>query len=314
MSSPGPSTSARAASMSMLLDACAVGVVRCFERAGIDSMLLRGPLIAAWLYGEDEPRPYTDVDLLVSPGQILAAESVLEQMGFDLLPLPPHDRHARTWVRADGASVDLHRSLSGLAADPELVWHALRRDSRTLTVHGHDLPVPCREACALGVALHVAQHGRQLEQPLEDLRRALAQTEIEVWRGAGELALELGAPAAFAAGLRRLPAGSELADRLGLPVHESVATALRSGNPPSMVLGLDWLATREGGRAKLRFAGSKLFPSPAFLRAWSRLANRGRLGLGAAYVQRLGWIAWHAGPAVRTWLRVRRKVRRTHGS
>ena len=314
MSSPGPSASTRAASMSMLLDVCAAEVVRCFERAGIEGMLLRGPLIAAWLYGEDEPRPYTDVDLLVSPGQILAAECVLEQMGFSLLPLPPHDRHARTWERADGASVDLHCSLSGLAADAELVWHAFGRDSRTLTVHGHELMVPSREACALGVALHVAQHGRQLEQPLEDLRRALARTEIDVWRGAGELAHELGAPATFAAGLRRLPAGSELADRLGLPVQESVATALRSGNPPSMVLGLDWLATRPGARAKLRFAGSKLFPSPAFLRAWSSLANRGRVGLGAAYVQRLGWVAWHAGPAVRTWLRVRRDVRRTHGS
>jgi hypothetical protein len=314
MSSAGLSASARAASMALLLDACAAEVVVAFQRAGIDSILLRGPALASWLYGQDEPRCYTDVDLLVSPERVSDAELALEEMGFRLLPLPPHDRHARTWLRDSGASVDLHRSLSGVGADPGLVWSAFRRHSQNLSVHGRDVAVPGREASALMVALHVTQHGRQLEQPLEDLRRALERTEVAVWSAAAELARELGAQPAFAAGLRRLPSGSELADRLGLPVGDSVATLLRAGNPPSMALGMDWLARRKGPRAKLRFAGSKLFPSPAFMRAWSGLAKRGRLGLAASYVQRLAWVAWHAGPAVRTWLGARRDVRRRHKS
>jgi hypothetical protein len=308
MSSPGASASSRATAMSLLLDACAAEVVGAFERAGIESMLLRGPALAAWLYQQHEPRPYTDVDLLVSPDQILGAEAVLQESGFTLLPLPPLDQHARTWVRAGGASVDLHQTLSGVAADADIVWSTLRRNAQILTVHGREMAVPSPEARALMVALHVTQHGRQLEQPLEDLRRALERTEVAVWRSATELAIELGALPAFASGLRRLASGSELADGLGLPTEDSVTSVLRAGNPPNMALGIDWLASRKGARAKLRFAATKLFPSPEFMRAWSSLANRGRLGLAASYVQRWAWVAWHAAPAVRAWLAARRQA------
>jgi hypothetical protein len=296
--------------MALLLDACAVEVVGAFERAGIESLLLRGPALAAWLYGEHEPRPYTDVDLLVRADDVPRAETVLTGLGFDLLPLPPHDRHAHTWLRADGASVDLHRSLSGAEADPDVVWSVFRRGAQTLIVHGREIATLGAEGCALEVAMHVAQHGRQLEQPLEDLRRALGRADLEVWRNAAELAAEIRAVSAFASGLRRVATGAAIADRLSLPVDERVSTILRSENPPPMALGLDRLATHPGLPAKIAFAASKIFPSPAFMRAWSGVANRGRVGLAAAYAQRFAWLAWHAGPAVRAWVRARRAARR----
>ncbi len=291
-----------------MLDACAAEVVGAFEAAGIESVLLRGPALSEWLYDEHELRPYTDVDLLVSSAHVARAEAVLRGTGFNLLPLPPLDEHARTWVRGDGASIDLHRSLSGMTAHPDVVWSALRRDAQTLRIHAREVTIPSYEARALTVALHVAQHGRQLEQPLEDLRRALDRADEAVWRSAAELAVEVGSLPSFSSGLRRLAGGASVAERLDLQAGDSVAIALRGGTPPNMALGLDWLATRRGIRAKVRFAISKLFPSRDFMRAWSGIANRGPLGLAASYVHRWVWVAWHAARAIRAWRAARRQA------
>jgi hypothetical protein len=267
-----------------------------------------------WLHEPASPRRYTDVDLLVRAGDLADSERIIEGLGFERLPLPPHDEHARTWVRThDGATLDLHRSLSGISVDADAVWSAFTRDATRLRVSGRDVVVPSVAARAFELALHVTQHGSQLDQPLQDLERALEQTDVETWAAAARLAVELDSAAEFAAGLRRLPTGSVVADSLELPTERSVGIRLRSGSPPAMALGLDWLVTRPGTQAKLAFAASKVLPPPEFMRAWSRIARRGRVGLGAAYVLRLGWIARHAGPAIWAWLRARREVHREEG-
>jgi hypothetical protein len=313
--SPSPRPDAAlAAGLALALDACAADVVGALETAGIPSVLLRGPVLEDWLHEPASPRPYTDVDLLVRVRDLADSERIIEGLGFERLPLPPHDEHARTWVRTnDGATLDLHRSLSGISVDADAVWAAFTRDATKLRVSGREVVVPSVAARAFELALHVAQHGSQLNQPVQDLERALAQTDVETWAAAACLAVELDSAAEFAAGLRRLPAGSAVADRLKLPATRSVGIRLRSGSPPAMALGLDWLATRPGTQAKLTFAASKVLPPPEFMRAWSRTARRGRVGLGAAYVLRLGWIARHAPRAIWAWLRARREVRREEG-
>ena len=44
-----------------------------FERAGVRSILLKGPAVARWLYGPGEPRRYSDIDLLVGEADLAAA-------------------------------------------------------------------------------------------------------------------------------------------------------------------------------------------------------------------------------------------------
>ena len=174
----------------------------------------------------------------------------------------------------------------------------------------HLAPVPARARAGVGGSGGPSRSTTRASPASPADQEPLERTEEAVWRSATALAMELEAVPAFASGLRRLASGAELADRLGLAVEDSVATFLRAGTPPNMALGLDWLATRRGARAKLRFAMSKLFPSPVFMRAWSSIANRGRLGLVASYVQRWAWIALHAGTAVRAWLAAHRQGRR----
>lgn len=298
-----------AAATSMAADALTAKVVELFADAGLPSVLLRGAAIVDWLYSPST-RTYTDVDLLVRPRDVIRAEAILARAGFRLLPLPPLDEHARTWVRGDGEpAVDLHTTLYGIAAAPDDVWCAVAGSARTLVVGGRDTAVPSRTTLAFEVALHASQHGRQLAHPLNDLTRALERATLQTWKDAAALADELDAVPAFAAGLRSVAAGAEIADRLDLPRRLSAEMILRSDNPPNMALGLEWLATRPSVWGKTRFLFAKMFPAPAVMRAWSPIRTKSRLGLAAAYLLRLTWIVRHAGPAVWAWRRARKEVR-----
>ena len=57
----------------LVIDAITAEAVQALERAGIDSILLKGPATTRWLYGRDEPVPYTDTDLLINAGDWNAA-------------------------------------------------------------------------------------------------------------------------------------------------------------------------------------------------------------------------------------------------
>jgi hypothetical protein len=277
---------------------------------GIEAILLKGPTLARWLYDHVSMRPYVDSDLLVPPGEIGRAEEILGSLGFEHAPLDdiPHDLpwHAHAWVRGrDGASLDLHRTLIGPAAEPGVVWSVLSGQTERMEVAGTEVNVLVKPARALHVALHAAQDGG-LAKPLEDLRRAVDRLPVAGWEEARALAERLQATPALAAGLRLLPAGEVLAEQLGLPVDGPTSVRLRASGAPRSALSLEWLARTPGVRGKALYATRKLFPPAEFMRAWSPLASRGRLGLSVSYVWRLRWLLGAAGPAIRTWWRARR--------
>ena len=134
-----------------------------------------------------------------------------------------------------------------------------------------------------------------------ELNRALARTDEAVWRAALELAGALDAVPALAVGLRLTAPGRRLASVLELPTDRPVEVALRAGTPPPVALGFDQLARAENWRARLTIARHKVAPPATFLRAWSPLARRGRLGLALAYAWRPLWLLRHAPAGFRAW-------------
>jgi hypothetical protein len=304
-----------AAAASLGSDVVAADVGEAFRTAGVASILLRGPSIARHLYGAGEPRPYGDVDLLVAPAVMAQAEQLLADRGFAhsaVLGQRPDDRPAwsRTWQRAtDGAEVDLHTTIVGVGAPPHAVWAALTESVEPVEVARARLDGLNAEATLVVVALHAAHHGAELRQPLVDLARAIERFPTTTWTAAAALADRLAAMPAFAAGLRVLPAGAALAERLGLPDAASAEVILRAGGAPPMALGFEWLSRVPGFRAKTRLVAGKLVPDGEFMRAWSPLARRGRVGLAAAYGFRIVWLAWHAIPGFIAWSRARRSAR-----
>jgi hypothetical protein len=275
--------------------------------AGVDAILLKGPVISTWLYDAGEQRGYLDADLLVAPSRIPAAEAVLARIGFALKD-PEGERdslisgpHAQTWSRTDGAIVDLHHSLPGEVLAEGVVWPALWKRSLPMVLAGTHVQVLDPGARALLVALHAMHHGVAAGQPLEDLRRAVARLPHGVWADAADLAGELMALPQFATGLELLPEGRPIVAGLGLPSGERL-NAL-DGQP--LTTGYERLMHTRGLRPRAALVRKELAPSVAFMHWWAPWSRRSRVALAAAYAYRTAWLAAHAVPAWRAWRRGR---------
>ncbi|GAC1362028.1 MAG: hypothetical protein NVSMB32_01900 [Actinomycetota bacterium] len=292
----------------MDVDCWTAEVFGAFAAEGIQAVLLKGPVIARWLYAADpDSRFYCDVDVLVHPAQLGRAQDVLRRLGFDN-PLHPEWLlpHAREWVRAsDGARVDLHRTLHALEhVSPELIWDEITATAERCEVAGIQLDAPGMALRALHVALHARPGDDPASQASEDLRRAAAQVDAATWRRAANLAGQFGVSADMGQRLRTCEGGAAIADGLGLPASGSLKAQVLAGIerhalPESLFLfGL--LASIPTYRGKLRWVLRRQFPDPRYMRSRYRTARRGHLGLGTAYCLRavqslvlLPRAAWH---------------------
>jgi hypothetical protein len=299
------------------VDALTAEVVSAFEAVGVQSRLLKGAAIAAWLYSPEDPRSYIDSDLLVRPTDLDAAQVTLERLGFapdfEESRMPGWWReHAVGWLRpGDSAAIDLHRSLPGVEAGDDVLWEALVADTRRIVVGGAEVATLGPHAMALHVALHAAQHGRDWGGAVTtDLERALARADETTWREAAQLANRVGATAALATGLRLSACGTQLAERLGLPAPRSVAVAVCASAAPPVALGFEQIAMARGPIARAAIGLRKLFPPRAFLVHWDARAREGGLRLAWARIRRPFWVLRHTPEGFRAWRRTRRSVRR----
>jgi hypothetical protein len=220
------------------LEAAAVDIFAALDRRMIDALILKGAGLARLLYTPEEHRRYVDIDLLVSPLERVGAEEVLaglgyrnatEQLGIDDIGGVVH---ADTWLGTPrGAAyqivVELHRWLPGARVEPAAAWNALWRRRTSIELGERPIPVPARDAQALQLATHAAQHGPQYSKGLRELTLAIDRWPVGVWQRAGELAVEIDATATFAAGLRLVPAGMELVAMLTLPADVALEWEIR---------------------------------------------------------------------------------------
>jgi hypothetical protein len=310
------SSRAADAAQRLRIDAATAEVLQAFMAAGVECRLLKGASFVQWLYADGDRLPYLDSDLLVRPGDERAAEAELEKLGFvrrwDESGMPDWWReHGSEWGRdSDGVLVDLHRSLPGAGADAQTTWAVLAQPAPTVTIAGHEAPALALPGRALHVALHAAQHGSGWGKGLKDLERSLAVVDEALWRHAAELAGQLDAIDAFAAGLRMTPAGHALAERLGLPRVGSVEVSLRAATAPPIALGVEQLAQAKGLRARVEIVTRKVVPPPAFMRHWDPRAAQSTGRLVLAYLRRPFWLLRHAPTGLMAWWRARREVRR----
>jgi hypothetical protein len=290
----------------LAIDKVTAEVINSFEASGIDVLLVKGPVIAAWLYRGDV-REYTDGDLVVSPANWDRAVAQLEAMGFhDFLRELEHPRmasEAGTGFLRGTDSIDLHSTLPGLRADPLDVWQELSATAESMAVGGRTVRVPNRAGVLMHIALHAVHHVEG--KPIEDLARAVRVASDDDWRAAASLAARLGGLEAFASGLRLLPEAALVSERLDLADTRSIEYDLRSAQVP-LAEGLHDLLTAPP-TVKVRILARELFPTPAFMRWGSALARRGRFGLIASYPLRWLWLLWRLPSATLTLYRVRRR-------
>ena len=283
----------------MRVDATTAEVVSALRASGVRSILLKGPAVGRWLYGEVGERRYTDTDLLISPHNRRQAQRVLRRLGFrrgqrGLFGV------AREWHRGRDF-VDLHISLVGVEASPATAWSVLSRETTATAVGWTEVDILGPPARALHLATHVAQHHAYFPRASADLERALSVLPPELWRAAAALASELGAEGAFAAGLRRVPNGAAMVTELGLDARSSAATALLEHGAPPTALGFAQLAASRSPVTVVTLAFRALVPRRSYMRREWRIARRGELGLAAAYVLRVVHLARNAPRGLRAW-------------
>jgi hypothetical protein len=303
---------ARSEGVNLVNDALTARIVRALREAGIESVLLKGAALRSWLYDRDERRS-NDVDLLVSERSRAAIESALRTAGLRYLGPSALGRgrpHRRVWEDPHTAILlELHESLTGIGVSNAQAWELLSRDTDEIVLAGTPVAMLDAVGRALHLVLHAAQHGRESQRPLEDLRRGLERLPEELWRDAAAKAARLDALPAFVTGLTLVPSGAELVRRLALETHEPEDVAHRAATAPPAAQGLAWLMSLPGPAAKARFIARALVPPRSFMRAWDPLARRGATGLALAYVRRPWWLLRQLPPAFRAWRRANRRAR-----
>lgn len=299
---------------SLFLDRRATLASDHLRAAGIPSILLKGAAIATWLYDDGQLRPYSDIDLLVSPAQFEQAKQALAGLGYehrlegaDPVEFGPKEQELHG---PDAVCIDLHHGLLGAEAPNQRCWEVLVRHTVPFRLAGGHVDVLDVPARAMHLALHAAQNGPVDQKALADLELGLAKLTADDWRRAAVVAQELEASPAFAAGLRLLPAGVALAEELNLTRRLSVELALRTQSAPQNAIFFERFVNTPGVRRKAALLGRKLFPTAAFLRANSEDAARSRLGLVRAWITHPVTVAGSFAPALISWLQARRAARR----
>jgi hypothetical protein len=301
------------AANNLRVDAATAEVLPALEAAGARTLLLKGATIARWLYPDGQPRRrYTDVDVLVAPGDDDEAAAALRRLGYapevDEASMPSWWReHAVAWRRADDpVDIDVHATIVGVGASRARLWEALAADAVTIDVAGAVVRAPALPARALHLALHAAQDARENARAIEEVALAVRSADEPLWRAAAALAADLDAMGALAAGLRLTAEGAALATRLGLAEDGDPTVRLRAGGAPGQALTVERLARAPRARDRATIVARKLVPPATFMRHWSPLARRGPAGLVLAYFVRPVWVLARTPRALRAWHRARR--------
>jgi len=284
------------------------------ENRGARAILLKGASLRRALYDPSDVRVSADIDLLVDEDNLGAVEVGLPDLGFLYLGVTVAEgsrRRRRAWVHEQtGIPVELHTSITGMEASPDVVWAVLSEETEVEDIGPCTAEILNRPATALHVALNVAHHGRANAKTMADLARALARVSPDTWRAAVVLAERVDALPAFAAGLRLDPRGDALLRELEIDAHPTPHVALRAETAPPLAQGLGWLAELPTTQARIGFVVRSVFPPPEFMRVWAPSTRRGSLWLAAAYCWRPFWMATRLPGALRAWRRARRAAAR----
>jgi len=296
------------------VDAVISEVLPALAEAGVRAIVLKGPAVAAWLYGDGRDRPYLDSDVLVSPADLPAAGEVLKRLGFTCV-FDERDHganpHAQMWSRANSPEVDLHWQLPGVRAKPSDAWHVLAGRTERLDVGGIEVETLDAAGRALHVAIHAAYHQRGPSHARRDLELALERLSRDVWLECAWLARRLGAEAAVGAGLRQVPGGVVLAEELRLTREGEGYWGLAGGRARPGAHGIHRVMSTGSTIGAARVLARELFPPPSYMRAVSPTRGLAPVLLIAAYVRRLFRGLRNAPGAIRTARRTRRLERGT---
>lgn len=258
-------------------------VTSVLQRAGIDALVIKGPVLAESVYAEPKLRSYLDVDLVVPPHSFCAAVEALADAGcrrYDiswagLLRAQAAEIHL---LAPNGSIIDLHWNVVGDARarrNFQLGMEQLFRDARSVDVGGRPVRTLSPVDTVVHLCVHAALSGADRLCWLTDIVRASQGIE---WTAVSERARAWGLAAAVGTALAR-------AQRVvGLPAPADVIAGLLGG--------MSWRSIT----ALVDRFGLPLGTQPNSLaRLTARAARRGAAQSTAEFVRRTAVWALHGG-------------------
>jgi len=275
-------------------------ILNAFTKAGIETILVKGPIVSFLAYGDPAVRGYVDLDLLVRDAAILPASRILTGLGFEAdVPeaailagkIPGEYLFKRTGAQQ---IVELHTEHTFRYYPRPMRIEDLFTRRRRVSLDGREVPALCLEDELVLNCIHGAKHFWERLMWPADIAAIVARHPEIAWERVRNAARDVGAE-------RMVHVGLLLAESLlGVPVPaEMAAEASTDGAARDLVGQVEsWLPA----------AGYK--PPPLHQRAMFRLKMGGGGMRGTAYLVRLsvspteedwseggedrGWRVWEA--------------------
>lgn len=281
-------------------------IMDAYRSAGIETILVKGPVVSLLAYGDPAVRSYVDLDLLVRDSAILPACRILTALGFEAdvpeAAILAGKIPGEYLFRRAGAQqiVELHTEKTFRYYPRPMRIEDLFTRQRRVALEGREVPALCLEDELVLNCIHGAKHfWERLMWPADIAAIVAGHPEI-AWERVSEAASEVGAERMVHVGLR-------LAESLmGVPVPAEMATITKADD-----VARDLVRQVEGW---LPTAGYE--PPPLRRRAMFRLKMGGGGASGAAYLARLSlsptqedWAEGREARGSRVWEAIKRPFR-----
>ena len=267
----------------LMLDAC-VEILAAFKKAGIETILLKGAVLAPLIYQDSLQRPLADLDLLIRPQDVAASRDImLNQLGYRYYSRSAEDevylrgeRQANIWAPDNVHPVEVHFTLreeyAGIGYElAEVIW---RESGERPYWQNTTARIPNPAALLLHVCAHttsdwIIQRGRLMH--IDDIRQLCAAMQPADWQTFDRLVQPGTARFIY-------PALAFVGKYTQLDIPANTLKSLRENCPPAL---LHWLAQTELAEA-----------------SESNPTNRSGIGLDIAR-----WLARSRLDMIRFWLR-----------
>jgi len=247
-----------------------------FAAAGVEALVIKGPVLSARCYGDPGLRQYGDLDLIVRDKDILRSTELMMSLGYEpSVPLKAIQakKIPGEYVFRQSSTkllVEFHTELTFRYHPLPLPLEALFKRQVLVNIDAHETPALSPEDELILICIHGAKHFWEHLSYVTDVAAFVSHQDLD-WARVLLAAEEVGGERMLCVGLRLA------ADVLGAPLPENVAARLRS-DPAVGRLVLQivrWLPA----------AGSA--PPGIFERAMFRMRMRGGIFSGPAYLFRL---------------------------
>jgi hypothetical protein len=247
-----------------------------FRVAGIETLVVKGPVLSLRCYGDAGLRQYGDLDLIVRDRDVLRTTQLMLELGYDA-KVPPAAirarkipgeyvfRHARSNLR-----VEFHTELTFRYHPRPIPLDTLLRRQTQVTFDGRAVPALSLEDELVLICVHGAKHFWERLIYVADVAALISRQQLD-WNLAITAAREVGAT-------RMLHAALQLAaDILNVPPPEQVARLVQC----------DAVAKRLATQISRWLPAAGSAPPNIFARALFRMRMRGSAFRGLPYLLRL---------------------------